>query len=107
MAVEVKDVYDRIYRYCFYKLRNQTAAEDITQEAFLRYFAQNININNGSDTAYLYTIAKNLCTDYFRRRQPEPLDSDDSAWDNAADDGFPKLDTEIAVREAVKKLEPK
>ena len=28
--------YDKLYRYCYFKLHNVQAAEDITQEAFLK-----------------------------------------------------------------------
>ncbi len=102
MAVNMKDIYDKIYRYCFYKVRNSTAAEDITQESFLRYFAQNTEIRNSGDIAYIYTIAKNLCIDYFRSRKTEELDEDYPGADFSTES-----DNRIAVREAVKKLEEK
>ena len=101
MAVDTKEFYDKIYRYCFYKVRSSTAAEDITQETFLRYFAQNTEIRNG-DTAYIYTIAKNLCIDFFRRKPTEELD------ENYPDADFsPDSDNRVAVREAMQKLEEK
>lgn len=33
----IKEQYDKIYRYCYFKLHNRELAEDITQETFLRY----------------------------------------------------------------------
>lgn len=96
---ELKELYDKIYRYCFYKLRNSAAAEDITQEAFLRYFAQNTSLKNGREAAYLFTVAKNLCTDSFRRKQTDELPED------CPDDDFSdNSDTKIAVRAALEKL---
>ncbi|MCI5752086.1 MAG: sigma-70 family RNA polymerase sigma factor [Oscillospiraceae bacterium] len=89
-------MYDKIYRYCFYRLRNSASAEDITQEAFLRYFAQNTDLN----AAYIFTIAKNLCTDMFRQKQTEEL-SDDYPSEDFSD----KSDTKIAVRTALEKLD--
>ena len=96
MSREIEELYDKIYRYCFYKLRNSASAEDITQEAFLRFFAQNTDIN----AAYIFTIAKNLCTDMFRRKQTEEL-SDDYPTEDFSD----KSDTKIAVRTALEKLD--
>ncbi len=96
---ELKNVYDKIYRYCFYKIRNSTAAEDITQEAFLRYFAHNTNLKGEKDTAYLFTIAKNLCTDFFRQKQSEELTAD-----YACEDFSDCTETKIAVRTALEKI---
>lgn len=97
---EFKELYDKIYRYCFYRLRNSAAAEDITQEAFLRYFAQDTLSRNGKDAAYLFTVAKNLCTDEFRRRQAEELGEDSGGGDFSD-----SSDTVIAVRAALEKLD--
>lgn len=97
---ELKKTYDKIYRYCFYKVRNSAAAEDITQESFLKYFAQNPKIKRGEDMAYLYTIAKNLCIDYFRKKQ-----SDELPENYPAEEFIEASDTKIAVREALEKLD--
>ncbi len=102
MAEDIKCVYDKVYRYCFFKLRNSSAAEDITQEAFLRYFSQNKKLGRGEDMAYLYTIAKNLCIDHFRKKQTEQL-SDDCPTEGFADN----IDTKVAVRAALEKLDEK
>lgn len=97
---ELSEIYDKIYRYCFYKVRNSAAAEDLTQEAFLRYFAQNKKLKRGEDTAYLYTVAKNLCTDHFRRKPFEELP------ENYPEEGFAdSSDTKAAVRAALEKLD--
>ena len=96
MSREIEELYDKIYRYCFYKLRNSASAEDITQASFLRFFAQNTDIN----AAYIFTIAKNLCTDFFRRKQTEEL-TDDYPSEDFSD----KSDTKIAVRTALEKLD--
>lgn len=97
---ELTKTYDKIYRFCFYKVRNSAAAEDITQETFLRYFAQNTKIKRGEDMAYLYTIAKNLCIDYFRKKQAEELPED-----NPAEEFSENSDTKIAVRSALERLD--
>lgn len=95
MSREIEELYDKIYRYCFYRLRNSASAEDITQEAFLKVFAQNTDIN----AAYIFTVAKNLCTDMFRRKQTAELPDD-----YPSEDFSDKSDTKIAVRTALEKL---
>ena len=71
--MDVEEQYDKIYRYCYFKLRNQEIAEDITQEAFLRYFENYNCVTTEQALKYLYTIAKNLCIDEYRRQPMEPL----------------------------------
>lgn len=70
--------YDEIYRYCWWKLKNSADAEDITQETFLR-FVQMISgcSRQGKPRALLYTIARNLCTDHYRRVKPLSLSEAD------------------------------
>lgn len=100
MADDLKDVYDRLYRYCFYRIRNSAAAEDAVQEAFLRYFAQNKRLDRGEDMAYLYVIAKNLCADHFRQKRAEALPED-----SPAEDFSDTSDTKVAVRAALERLD--
>lgn len=98
--MEMEKIYDRIYRYSFYKVRDRAAAEDITQETFLRFFTHNRKISRGEDMAYLYTIARNLCTDHFRERSSEKF------YEELSDGGFSHVfDTKIAVRAAMDRLE--
>lgn len=73
MSMDVEAQYDRLYRYCYFKLHNRELAEDVTQEAFLRYFESYGSLTQGQALRCLYTIARNLCTDEFRRRPTEPL----------------------------------
>lgn len=59
MSIELEEQYDKIYRYCYYRLRNAWKAEDITQETFLRYLESDGYIDAGRPLAFLYTVAKN------------------------------------------------
>lgn len=65
--------YDKIYRYCYFKVNNATVAEDITQETFLRFLENGTYQEHGKGLNYLYTIARNLCIDEYRRRVTEEL----------------------------------
>lgn len=97
---ELAPIYDKIYRYCFYKVRHSADAEDITQEVFLRFFEQKQRLRRGEDMAYLYTIAKNLCADYFRKRRVEEL-----PYDYPVEEFIDSSDTKTAVRSAVERLD--
>lgn len=72
MAID--EQYDKIYRYCFFKVHKRELAEDITQETFLRFFSRELNLENSKELPYLYTIARNLCIDEYRKVQTESLD---------------------------------
>ena len=38
--MDLESAYDKIYRYVYFKMNDQTVAEDITQETFLRFISQ-------------------------------------------------------------------
>lgn len=71
--MELEEQYDRIYRYCYYRLRDAGRAEDITQETFLRYLECGSYKDTGRPLAFLYTVARNLCIDEMRKRKSEEL----------------------------------
>ena len=72
MVLDIEEQYEKIYRYCFYRLRSREQAEDVTQEAFLRWFASDTYRDMNQVLQYLYTIARNLCADEYRRSAPGP-----------------------------------
>ena len=100
MSVSLQEQYDKIYKYCYFKTNSAVLAEDLTQETFLRFFNQNNYINRGKPLAYLYTIARNLCVDAYRKIIEQPLPED--AADECAE--ISSLETSIAVRTAVATL---
>ena len=57
MSVDIEEQYEKIYRYCYFKLKNRESAEDITQEAFLRYLERYRFASSETALKYLYTIA--------------------------------------------------
>ena len=98
--LDLSDQYDKIYRYCFFRLRDPDLAEDLTQETFLRFYRQISYEEEGKALAYLYTIARNLCLDAVRRARPAaPLRETDPA-----PDPFAPAEQRIALRQAIEKL---
>jgi RNA polymerase sigma-70 factor (ECF subfamily) len=81
---EFSKIYDqyveKIFRFIFLKVNSKEVAEDLTSETFLRTwktFSQaNPKIENIS--AFLYQIAKNLVTDYYREKGKATFVSPDS-----------------------------
>ena len=71
----MEELYNKIYRYCYFKLYDKQLAQEITQETFLRFFQKNVSINIKKELPYLYTIAKNLCADSFRKKSVESLEN--------------------------------
>lgn len=68
--MDIEQYYDKIYRYIYFKVNNRALAEDLTQETFLRF----LNTESREPERYLYTIAKNLCIDHYRKNKPAELD---------------------------------
>jgi len=99
MSLELEDQYDKIYKYCFFKVKNKDIAEDLTQETFLKYYSQTSYINRGKRLAYLYTIARNQCTDYFRKQQPVCFEENMVAVDEIA-----PIENNLTVKQAVNLL---
>ena len=61
MAIDLEAQYDKIYRYCYYRLRDRERAEDVTQETFLRWFASDTYRDRGQLLHYLYKIGRASC----------------------------------------------
>ena len=74
--MDLEEQYDKIYRYCYFKTHSRETAEDITQETFLKFLESKEYRDRGRALQYLYTIARNLCTDEYRRIKTCPLDEE-------------------------------
>lgn len=72
--VFVHKYYEDILTYCGYHCPDRKYAEDITQETFVRFFTRLPDYHyKGKTKNYLYTIAGNLCRDYFRKIKEVPV----------------------------------
>lgn len=83
--MDIEQQYDKVYRYCYFKVQDKFLAEDITQEAFLRFFNSDYKVR-GKELAYLYTIARNLCIDEYRRIKPVYLSETDEGVEQTFED---------------------
>ena len=110
MSMDLEEQYDKIYRYCYFRLGNRQAAEDITQETFLRFLESKTYANIGKSLQYLYTTARNLCIDEYRRRLLQQKYIQEPVSEEVAEDWEDRelpqetLILTMAVREALKVL---
>lgn len=56
-----------VFRYISYKLNGCLEAEDLVQDAFLRLLEYRSMLRPETVRSFLYTIVRNLVTDYLRR----------------------------------------
>lgn len=90
-ALLYKNFYTPIYRYVYRKISDADEAEDLTQTVFMKAFAarENFADSHQSPIAYFYTVARNLVTDTYRKKDRTPIliDSaeDEDFWDRLPD----------------------
>ena len=73
--MDLKEQYEKLLRYCYMKTKDRFLAEDIVQETFLKFWQSHSYENTGKEMAYLYTIARNMCMDEFRRKKPDNIEN--------------------------------
>lgn len=82
-------LYDRfsraVYSLCLRVVRDTTAAEDLTQEVFVRLWrsAASFEPSRGRLSTWLLHIAHNLALNELRRRQSRPVVAPDIDWNLA------------------------
>lgn len=102
VSLDLKEKYNKIYRYCYLRVNDRPTAEGITQEAFLRFIEHPQYRDIDEDIRILYTIAGNLCKDHFRKQTHDELPED--IPDDSADGE--KLIEDISLHAALESLAP-
>ena len=79
MQNQVTQLYNPLLGYIKKRVRNQEDAEDLTQDVFLKLSKSN---DNGVDNlkSWVYTIAKNTITDYYRKRHLQTNSIEDDTF---------------------------
>ena len=101
---------DAIYRYCYFRLRSEAEAEDMTADVFHRArVAMPRYQPRRPFLAFLYTIARNAIIDRARAARPDAPFED--ALDHPSDAVGPEAhalaaDEATAVRSAIRRLSP-
>lgn len=97
----VKLYYSNIFRYCLWHTRDYESAEDATQDTFLKAIGYlDRYVHNGKFKSFLYTIASNVCTDLWRKKQSESLKDSHFYMDKEIE----KVESDITLYETIKNL---
>ena len=103
--MDLEDQYDRIFKYLYFHLHDRHMAEDLTQEAFLRFLGSRTYRDENRQLQYLYTIARNLCRQYYRDKTITY--SLDEETDIPMTDGFENaLIQTLSLQNALQSLSP-
>lgn len=97
--MDIEEQYDKLYKFCYYRLKNRELAEDVCQESFLHLLQSDTYKAQGKALQYLYTTARNLCTDLYRKKKTEQM-PDELACSFPEDETLERL----SVKKALEKL---
>ena len=66
--------YNGVYKYIYYRVGDQSLAEDVTMEVFVKAMESidGFTFRGIPFSAWLYRIASNLVVDHFRRQPNQP-----------------------------------
>lgn len=101
--MDLESQYEKLLRYCYMKTKNKELAEDIVQDTYLKFWQNRSYQDIGKEEAYLYTIARNLCMDAFRRPVCENIDEQPDLSDENALDAKQVVDR-VAIDAALDRL---
>lgn len=111
-ASEIYDRYSgRIYNFAFRFLKNSEAAEDATQEVFVKMLRHANQFHGDAKlSTWLFSITANWCRDYLRKADNRAKDSDEvlvtlpASAENSPDRNLERRENEIRVRRALEGL---
>jgi len=113
-ASEIYDRYSgRIYNFAFRFLKNAEAAEDATQEVFVKMLRYANQFNGDAKlSTWLFSITANWCRDYLRKADNKAKESDDvlvqlpASSELSPDRTLEQRENEQLVRKALATLTP-
>jgi RNA polymerase sigma-70 factor (ECF subfamily) len=112
-AAEIYDRYSgRIYNFAFRFLRNAEAAEDATQEVFVKMLKHANQFHGDAKlSTWLFSITANWCRDYLRKADNKVKESDDvlvtlPSSDQGPERTLEQRQNEQLVRKALQALTP-
>jgi RNA polymerase sigma-70 factor (ECF subfamily) len=104
---------DRVFSIACYSLGDQAAADDITQQIFVKLFTRIGQFRGDSEfTTWLYRLVINSCLDERRRQRrllpaAEFLPMPKGAYRKSPETGYERREIAGSVREAIGGLKPK
>lgn len=113
-ASEIYDRYSsRIYNFAYRFLRNSEAAEDATQEVFVKMLKHANQFHGDAKlSTWLFSITANWCRDYLRKADNKAKDSDDvlvtlpAPSDQSPERNLERRESEQRIKKALGALTP-
>src|SRR5437764_3768843 len=113
-ASEIYDRYSsRIYNFAYRFLRNSEAAEDATQEVFVKMLKHANQFHGDAKlSTWLFSITANWCRDYLRKADNKAKESDDvlvtlpASGENSPERNLELKENEQRIRKALLALTP-
>ncbi len=109
LSSRANEFWPRLYRFFYYKVQNKEEAEELTQETFQKVFHQagTARIDHEKIEAYLFTSARNLLTDLWRKRGRRPgflsmEELQEKGWD--IPQPRQEMEEKLMVQEALQEL---
>lgn len=112
-AAEIFDRYStRIYNFAYRFLKSSEAAEDATQEVFVKMLKHAKQFHGDAKlSTWLFSIAANLCRDHLRKADNKAKESDETLVMLPSGDDSPERrleirENELRVQKALEQLTP-
>lgn len=103
----VRKYYGDILRYCACHCFDAEDAQDLTQETFVRFFSRFSDYRHkGKTKNYLYTIAGNLCKNYYKKNKEPAADNVYGESRNIAESPEDSVIERTVLKWALDQLEP-
>lgn len=97
--VFIKKYYPHILQYCRLHIKDYGYAEDMTQEAFIKFFHSFGQYQHyGKALNYLYVITANVCKDFYKKKTEHPLDDIEEHQAINFDEVENRIDVEMALQ---------
>lgn len=98
---------DAVYRFVYWRVNNEDEAKDLVSDVFSKAWQKWSHFDGEYPKAWLFTIARNLVIDSYRKHQPLPLDSAvDLVDDTDLEEQVDKSMASQALHHALTKLKP-
>src|SRR3954449_2449005 len=113
-ASEIYDRYSsRIYNFAYRFLKNSEAAEDATQEVFVKMLKHAGQFHGGAKlSTWLFSITANWCRDYLRKAENRSKEGEDvlvtlpAPLEQSPDRNLEQRENEERIQRALKALTP-
>ncbi|EJO5347389.1 sigma-70 family RNA polymerase sigma factor [Clostridium botulinum] len=101
----IKKYYGKVYYYCYRHLNNKEAAQDLTQEVFMKVIKTIGGYKHyGKFENYLYVVAGNACKDFYKKEARYVLKEIEQG---SSEEEISKLENKVMVEQMLSKLSDK